>query len=198
MQTTQGGLFGPAQQQQQQQPSSVANTGAGGLFGAGASTLGGGLFGSKPAGNLLGTVNTSTSNASSLFPGLGGGQQQQQQNQQLQFQQPQQPQQQQQQQQQRPLFGTTLNQPSLLTGSTSTLGAQNIQNSLLSSRTTTLPAQQQHDTQTQFALLTQKIEDIVQAWNASSPQCRFQVRFSALTSYVQCYCTETGTLATVS
>ncbi|KAK0484845.1 nucleoporin complex subunit 54-domain-containing protein [Armillaria novae-zelandiae] len=54
----------------------------------------------------------------------------------------------------------------------STLGA----NSLLKS---TAPASQQQlvDAQTQYAKLSQKIESIVNAWNPSSPQCRFQHYF---------------------
>ncbi|PBK66252.1 hypothetical protein ARMSODRAFT_890614 [Armillaria solidipes] len=54
----------------------------------------------------------------------------------------------------------------------STLGA----NSLLKS---TAPASQQQlvDAQTQFAKLSQKIESIANAWNPSSPQCRFQHYF---------------------
>ncbi|KAK0236445.1 nucleoporin complex subunit 54-domain-containing protein [Armillaria nabsnona] len=86
-----------------------------------------------------------------------------------------------------PMFGSSTNTlgTSTLGGSTlgtggfgtqpqqqSTLGA----NSLLKS---TAPASQQQlvDAQTQFAKLSQKIESIANAWNPSSPQCRFQHYF---------------------
>jgi len=48
-------------------------------------------------------------------------------------------------------------------------------NSLLSSRTPAVPAQLQADAQSQFSKLAQKIYVIAQAWDSSSPQCRFQV-----------------------
>jgi nuclear pore complex protein Nup54 len=181
--TNTGGLFGASQQQQQLAP-------AGNIFGGGAPASNTGLF--KPAGGLFGSLNTGAGSAPN--PLFGGAQQPQQQNQvqsnafgQL-GQQPQQnqaqsnafgqlaQQQQQQQQQQRPLFGTSLNQSSTGMLGGNSLAPFSSQNSLFSSRSTILPAQQR-DIQMQFAALAQRIEAVVQAWNANSPLCRFQVRY---------------------
>ncbi|KAG2040797.1 nucleoporin complex subunit 54-domain-containing protein [Suillus americanus] len=183
-----GNVFGNAgtQQQQPQQPQQAGGLfGAptsGGLFGsttAQAPATGGGLFGgttassnplfgNKNPASIFGTAPAPSSTTPTLFgqsqsaqpistPSLFG-----------------------QSQQQKPagsLFGS-VNQPapSTATGGLfgSTLGLPP-SNSLLASRST-VPAQQQ-DPQSQYAALEQKIQAIVQAWDPSSPACRFQHYF---------------------
>ncbi|KAG7451627.1 uncharacterized protein BT62DRAFT_927358 [Guyanagaster necrorhizus] len=92
-----------------------------------------------------------------------------------------------------PMFGSSTNTTlgnsafgtSALGGSTlgtSAFGAQPQQQSTLGANSllkSTAPAsqQQQVDAQAQFAKLSQKIELIANAWNPSSPQCRFQHYF---------------------
>jgi nuclear pore complex protein Nup54 len=71
------------------------------------------------------------------------------------------------------LFGGQVTQPpssGLLSGSTLGTGG------LFSARTSVAPAQNQADSQAQFAQLQQRIEAIVGAWNPTSPHNRFQVR----------------------
>ena len=148
-----GGLFGNSTNQQ---PAA-----GGGLFGNTSTNqqpaTGGGLFGTtQPStGGLFGsTISTGTNN---LF---GSTNTQNQPHKTFGFGsttsgQPQQP-------QQGSLFGTSTLGVSAL-GSVGARGA--------------VTPQQQPDPQRQFAALQQRIEEIVNAWNASSPQCRFQVRY---------------------
>ncbi|KAJ6456190.1 nucleoporin complex subunit 54-domain-containing protein [Mycena sanguinolenta] len=190
-----GSLFGNTQQGAQTQPN------AGGLFGSNnASTNGGGLFGTKPAGGLAGaptfpSLTPNPSAGSSLF-GSTAGQQPAAQPSGF-FGQPQ-------NQQKPPLFGGTASTNNNLFG-TSTLGApaankpafgstfgaplqQQQQNPLSMSALSTSAlrppaagpggtAQQQVDAQTQFLRLMARIEGIAAAWNAASPQCQFQYFF---------------------
>ncbi|KAH8102050.1 hypothetical protein BXZ70DRAFT_49810 [Cristinia sonorae] len=187
-----GGLFGSTN-------TAAQNTTGGGLFGstnnnAGTSTAGSNLFGGTSGGGLFGSTNNAQQAGSSIF---GGAQQQQQQQQGGLFSGfGQNNQQQQQQQQQRPggfaqlqLSGSTANQggnnPFGL--GSSTLGVSTLsglpslntpQNPLLASRALQArQQQQQQDPQSQYAALTQKIEEITQAWNPSSPNCAFQHHF---------------------
>lgn len=161
------GLFG--QTAQQNQPSSGT-----GLFGA---------FGQS-------TQQNQTTSTPSLF-----GQQQQQQQQQQQSapslfgQSNQQPQQ---QQQRPPVFGgfpQAAQQSTNFSGSTlfgnnqpggSLLGLSNAgasTSNVFAPRSSMMQTQSQGDSaQAQFTSLAQKIEVVTQAWDASSPQCRFQVR----------------------
>ncbi|EIN14470.1 hypothetical protein PUNSTDRAFT_110559 [Punctularia strigosozonata HHB-11173 SS5] len=174
-----GGLFGNTVTQ-------PANTTTGGLFGnttqnQGSSTTGGGLFGrtsastGAPSVGLFGNTNTSaTGTGGGLFGstntgttgGLFGGISQSSalaQPGSSSFGQS---------QAQGSLFGGAGKPATVpLLGSTAApLGA----NSLLSSRNPAQPAQSQADAHAQFAALQQKIEGIAAAWNASSPECRFQ------------------------
>lgn len=64
------------------------------------------------------------------------------------------------------LFGSSLAPP--IASTSSLLGSR-------SSPTTVI--QQQSDPQSQFAVLTQRIDAIAEAWNPNSPQCRFQHYF---------------------
>ncbi|KAG6330896.1 hypothetical protein ID866_8196, partial [Astraeus odoratus] len=64
------------------------------------------------------------------------------------------------------LFGSTIAPP--VVTSSSLLGLRPSQTSSI---------QQQSDPQSQFAALTQRIDAIAEAWNANSPQCRFQHYF---------------------
>ncbi|KAJ8700611.1 hypothetical protein PTI98_003624 [Pleurotus ostreatus] len=159
----------------------------------------GGLFGSKPAGSLFGqgglSINTNTSqgnntNSNSLFGSVGQSTQQQQQQQQQQpaanniFGQPQ-------QQGGQTSFGSNLGQStignptnSLFGGSNlgsstlGNLGQSNLGASSLLSRAPSSTQQNQPDSaQAQFAKLTAQIEAIANAWNSSSPECRFQHYF---------------------
>ncbi|GJE93078.1 nucleoporin complex subunit 54-domain-containing protein [Phanerochaete sordida] len=192
--TTGGGLFGST-------ANTSTNTGGGlfgnmsttgttpGLFGNNAQSNTGGLFGQnqqKPAGSLFGTPASQPAGGS-LF-----GQSSTQQNQ---------PatnslfgQATQQQQLQGSLF-SNFSQPSggLFGGSTlgmstlggTTLGASSLGGGLLASRATGIPVQQQQDPQSQFAALAQRIEGVKQAWDPSSPQCRFQHYFYNLVDPAQ-------------
>lgn len=194
---TGGGLFGSTTQQQQPQQQS------GGLFGGTVATQqagGGGLFGGNKPGSIFGSslsINTNTSSTTpsaptttNTNPPLFGGTLGQQ------------PQQQQapapgslfsqtsQNQQQRPSLFGNLGQSTLggSTLGTSTLGTSTglgqpagglggsalSTNSLLSTRGAGVPAQQQADAYAQQAKLVQGMESIYNAWNAASPQCRFQ------------------------
>ncbi|KAG1752247.1 hypothetical protein EDB19DRAFT_1100046 [Suillus lakei] len=155
---TSGGLFGSATTQ--------APATGGGLFGS-TTTSSNPLFGNKNPASIFGAAPV-TSTTPTLFgqsqsaqpiatPSLFG-----------------------QSQQQKPagsLFGS-MNQPaqSTATGGLfgSTLGLP-LSNSLLASRSTAPP--QQQDPQSQYAALEQKIQAIVQAWDPSSPACRFQHYF---------------------
>ncbi|KAF8241135.1 hypothetical protein L208DRAFT_1229414 [Tricholoma matsutake] len=193
-----GGLFGNSTTQQPAatgsglfgnsttQPAAMG----GGLFGtqqpAATGGGGGGLFGGNKPGSIFGSslsINTNTSSTTpsaptttNTNPPLFGGTLGQQ------------PQQQQapapgslfsqtsQNQQQRPsLFGnlgqstTGLGQPAGGLG-----GSALSTNSLLSTRGAGVPAQQQADAYAQQAKLVQGMESIYNAWNAASPQCRFQ------------------------
>lgn len=158
---TSGGLFSSTTAQTAQAPAT-----GGGLFGS-ATTSSNPLFGNKNPASIFGNA-PAPSTTPTLFgqsqaaqpiatPSLFG-----------------------QSQQQKPagsLFGS-VNQPapSTATGGLfgSTLGLP-LSNSLLVSRSTA-PAQQQ-DPQSQYAALEQKIQAIVQAWDSSSPACRFQHYF---------------------
>jgi hypothetical protein len=63
-----GGLFGATQPQPQQQPTAPA----GNIFGGeptAPTTVGTGLFGSKPTGSLFGSTTTTASNSNPLFDG---------------------------------------------------------------------------------------------------------------------------------
>ncbi|KAF5310355.1 hypothetical protein D9611_012026 [Ephemerocybe angulata] len=197
--TTGGGLFGSSnpnqqqQQQQQQQPAgglfgSNTTTGTGGLFGstntntqqnqAGGGGLfgstnaqqqnagggGGGLFGAKPAGTGLFGSSTTNPSGGGLF-----GQQQQQQPQ---------------QQQQGGLFGqsTTTNAGA----SNSLFGSSTLGTSALGQAPPTLGTSNLLNgaqglggdaNQNQYVTITAKIEAVYNAWNPSSPQCRFQHPF---------------------
>lgn len=199
---TGGGLFGST---------SNTNTGTTGttpsLFGNAGQSNTTSLFGQnqqqKPAGSLFGTPASQPSGGS-LF-----GQSSTQQNQ------PatgslfgQSTQQQQQQQQQGSLFGSLNQPPAASSGGlfgTSTLGASTLGAStlgaptlggtalgassfgggLLASRATVIPVQQQQDPQSQFVALAQRIEGVKQAWDPSSPQCRFQHYFYNLVDPAQ-------------
>ncbi|KAF7305143.1 C2H2-type domain-containing protein [Mycena kentingensis (nom. inval.)] len=201
-----GGLFGNTQTQTQQPAAGGGLFGSttqqpaagGGLFGStttqpaaggglfGSTNTGSGLFGAKPAGTaplapaptvpatgggLFGSTNTQQASTSNLFG---------------------------QSTQTKPLFGaptapanafgasTTNNtfglsnnapKPAFGLGATQTqapLGASTLSTSALR---TPAPAQPQADAQTQFARLNARIEEIANAWNPSSPQCRFQYVF---------------------
>ncbi|KII91613.1 hypothetical protein PLICRDRAFT_51753 [Plicaturopsis crispa FD-325 SS-3] len=196
--STGGGLFGSTTNNTNQTSSSTAPTGGGlfgnastntsnPLFGGGASGNnpllgggGGGLFGgSKPAGSLFGQPTNTTNNNTTAgsAPSIFGQPQNQQQNQQQSgslFGQPPKP--------AGSLFGS-VGQPATNTGGGglfgNSLAPSNAANPLLSStsRGSVGPAQPQVDAQSQFAQLTQRIEGIAQAWNSSSPQCRFQHYF---------------------
>lgn len=155
---TSGGLFGSTTTQ--------APATGGGLFGS-TTTSSNPLFGNKNPASIFGTA-PAPSTTPTLFgqsqsaqpiatPSLFG-----------------------QSQQQKPagsLFGS-LNQPAPNTATGglfgSTLGLP-LSNSLLASRNIA-PAQQQ-DPQSQYTVLEQKIQAIVQAWDSSSPACRFQHYF---------------------
>jgi nuclear pore complex protein Nup54 len=191
-QQTTGGLFGGTVATQQ--------TGGGGLFGG---SKPGGMFGSSLSINTntsgMAPSAPTTTNTNPLFGGTLGQQPQPQQQQQQQ----EQPaalggifSQTSQNQQQRPsLFGNlgqSTNPPlgGSIMGSTlgtgmpgaglgqpmGGLGASTFStNSLLSTRGAGVPAQQA-DAHAQQAKLMQRMEGIFNAWNAASPQCRFQVR----------------------
>jgi nuclear pore complex protein Nup54 len=179
---TGGGLFGGTTTTQQ--PSTTGNTG---LFGGGKP---GGIFGSGLSINTNTTTPPSAPTTTTTNPLFGStlGQQPQQQQQQpvasgglFPQNQPQPP----------SLFGNlgqSINAPSGgSTMGTSTfnggfgqsaggLGASALSaNSLLSTRGAGPPAQQQADAQAQQEKLMQRMESIYNAWNATSPQCRFQV-----------------------
>ncbi|KAI0922755.1 hypothetical protein AcV5_009647 [Taiwanofungus camphoratus] len=164
---TGGGPFG----------TSNANTTGSGLFGNTASTpantTGGGLFGN--------TSNAPSTSGGSLFGGqpnnppfLFGISSQNQQPGSMLGQPPP-------QQRQGSLFGN-LGQSSTASGDTlhrsNTLGRSTLfgstANNLLSSRATVASGYQQADAQSQFTSLNQRIEDIAQAWDPTSPRCRFQ------------------------
>ena len=178
-----GGLFG----------STNATTNAPGLFGTNTATAntGGGLFGTSTntgTTNLFGQTQNQARPANSLFgaPAQGSNplfvQSQQQQPQQNTLFGQQQPQ----QQQQGPLFGSLGQSSAPGAGTlfgTGNLGASNLGGSSLSNTTVNLygsrtPATQtlQPDAHSQFIAILQRIEAIKLAWDASSPQCRFQVR----------------------
>ncbi|KAF8065006.1 nucleoporin complex subunit 54-domain-containing protein [Lyophyllum atratum] len=179
--TTGTGLFGSTTTQPQQQQ-------GGGLFGnpSQQSGAGGGLFGSKPLGSGL-NINTNTT-GTNLNPLFGQPQQQQQQHQQQPgatgglFSQPSQ------NQARSSLFGNNFGQSTTSnntlfgggntsTLNTSTLGGGGQTGGLGSSgltRGSVGPAQQQADALTQHTTLMQRIEEIFNAWNPASPQCRFQ------------------------
>ncbi|KAG2159353.1 nucleoporin complex subunit 54-domain-containing protein [Suillus bovinus] len=155
---TSGGLFGSTTAQ--------APATGGGLFGS-TTTNSNPLFGNKNPASIFGTAPAPSSTTPTLFgqsqsmqpiatPSLFG---------------------QSQQKLAGSLFGS-VNQPapSTTTGGLfgSTLGLP-LSNSLLASRSAA-PAQQQ-DHQSQYAALEQKIQAIVQAWDPSSPACRFQHYF---------------------
>ncbi|RDB17164.1 Nucleoporin nup44 [Hypsizygus marmoreus] len=201
-----GSLFGSTTTQQQQQPAGTTGGGlfgsttiqqpSGGLFGSTATQQpqqqqAGGLFGSKPGGLFGSNLNISTpsSGPNPLFGGTLGQQPQQQQPATGLFGQP----------TQKSLFGN-LGQPttgtSPLFGGGSTLGTSTLGTSalgggqaggfgastlgssnLLSTRGPAGPAQQQADAQSQHVKLLQRIEGVYNAWNANSPQCRFQHTF---------------------
>lgn len=207
-------LFGaPAQQTQPAAP--------GGLFGQSTNNnagTSGGLFGSKPSGSLFGqgglSINTNTSqgnntNSNSLFGSLGQSTQQQQQQPAANniFGQPQQ------QQGGQTSFGSNLGQStngnptnSLLGGNnlgSSTLGNLGQSNlgvsSLLSRAPSSTPQNQPDSAQAQFAKLTAQIEAIANAWNSSSPECRFQVRGSiSSTISINPYAVTVSTTSTIS
>ncbi|EKM57328.1 uncharacterized protein PHACADRAFT_255029 [Phanerochaete carnosa HHB-10118-sp] len=65
------------------------------------------------------------------------------------------------------------------------VGAPSLGGSLLASRTTAIPLQQQQDPQSQFIALIQRIEGVKQAWDSSSPHCRFQHYFYNLVDPAQ-------------
>lgn len=194
------------QQPQQQSlfggTNTTQQTSGGGLFGG---SKPGGIFGSglsiNTGTNASGTTPPApiTTSANTLFGSTPGQQQQQQQQQPA-------PsgglfsQSSQNQPQQRPslfgnlaqstntlLGGSTLGTSTLGTSTlgTSTLGPGSAQpagglgvstNGLLSTRGAGVPAQQQADAHVQQAKLVQRMESIYNAWNPTSPQCRFQVR----------------------
>lgn len=217
-----------AQQQQQQpgtnlfgstntnQPQQQQGTN---LFGAPAQPAApGGLFGSKPAGSLFGqgglSINTNTSqanntNSNSLFGSVGQSTQQQQQQQSATnniFGQPQ-------QQGGQTSFGSNLGQSttgnstnSLFGGSNlgsstlGNLGQSNLGASSLLSRAPSSTQQNQPDSaQAQFAKLTGQIEAIANAWNSSSPECRFQVSGSISSMFsINPYAVIISTTSTIS
>ncbi|KAG5644492.1 hypothetical protein DXG03_008319 [Asterophora parasitica] len=159
-----GGLFGPTTQPQQ----------GGGLFGSSTQqpATGGALFG-KPAGTGL-NINTNTQGSSLFGSTLGQQQQQQPGATGGLFSQPS-------QSQAKPsLFGSTNTNSLFGAGNTSTLNASALggQTGGLGisalTRSSAGPAQQQADAQAQHARLLQRIEAVYNAWNPSSPQCRFQ------------------------
>ncbi|KAI0340274.1 hypothetical protein BDW22DRAFT_1334651 [Trametopsis cervina] len=203
-----GSLFGGAQNN-----ASSGATG-GGLFGnnTNASTNSGpGLFGAStttPAGGgggLFGSTNTNTPGATSsgLFGGQGSQISQpslfnQQKPAGSLFAQPTQ-----QQQPTNSLFSQSTQQPQQVSSSlfnstnpqqgnslfgtlgTSTLGTSALGNSLFASPTSVIPTQQHADPQSQFSSLVQRIDSIKQAWDSSSPQCRFQHFFYNLVDPAQ-------------
>jgi nuclear pore complex protein Nup54 len=146
-----GGLFGNTttntNNSQQQQP-------AGGLFASSNTQQ------QQPTGGLFGSTNTQQ-----VTGGLFG-----------------------QPQQQKPsLFGSTntnplttsaLNPPAITTSNNKSGGLFGSAMSTTNNLTSTARGPgNEADAQTQFAVLTKRIEGVVAAWNSQDPQCRFQVRF---------------------
>ncbi|KAH7910901.1 nucleoporin complex subunit 54-domain-containing protein [Hygrophoropsis aurantiaca] len=82
------------------------------------------------------------------------------------------------------LFGSTT---SGATGSLfgSTLGVPNSNNLLASRAGNASTPQQQADPQSQFQILTQRIEKVASSWDSRSPQCRFQHYFYNLVEPTQ-------------
>ncbi|KAF8743566.1 hypothetical protein AX14_002114 [Amanita brunnescens Koide BX004] len=162
--STGGSLFGASTTQQQQPATGMFGSTAqqqpatgGGPFGS-STTSGGGLFGSKPAGSLFGSITTTPAPAMTGAGLFGQAAQQQQQ-----------------QPQQRPgLFGSTT--AGTLFGGGSGLGTSALTTSALG-RTASATAQQQFDAHLQSQRLLQKLVTIKEAWNPQSPQCRFQYNF---------------------
>ncbi|EMD36850.1 hypothetical protein CERSUDRAFT_114774 [Gelatoporia subvermispora B] len=143
-----GSLFGNTSS------NTAGGTAGGGLFGASqAGTSSNPLFGNTqtqqqgPGSSLFGQTQTQPAQGSSLFGSFG-------------------------QTQNAPPGASNLGN-STFTGST--LLGQNP--NLFGSKAPTAPPPPQADPQAQFTALMQRIESVAQAWNPSSPQCRFQHYF---------------------